>query len=789
MREVKAVTNEEKALLVQGTNFMYTRKIGEIKSVAMADGPHGVRKQIGGGDNGVAQSEPATAFPTAACIASSWNTENAYLMGETAGKECRYYGVNVLLGPGVNVKRSPLCGRNFEYYSEDPLLSGKMGAAFIRGVEKNGVSACVKHFAANNQENFRFTGSSWVDERALREIYLKPFEIAVKEGRPGAVMTAYNRINGVYASENTRFINDILRKEWNFDGIVMSDWGGTDDRVAGIHAGEDLEMPGDTAINIKRVKDALDGGTLKDNEIDACVARIEKFSAKYAKEACAEYTLDHTDLAVEIAVDSAVLMKNDGTLPLKRDKKYCIIGDLFEKMRYQGSGSSMIAPTRVISHRAAFEKRNIDFVYFKGYDSVAESENGLVDEALKGAENYGTVILFAGLTDLTESEAGDRENMCLPAGQEKLISALAGAKKKIVLVLFGGSPVEIPFEENIDAILNMYLPGQGGGEATAQLLFGEVSPSGKLAESWFEKYSDIPYSENYSKSENELYKESIFVGYRSKVKAKFPFGFGLTYTSFEYSCLGLVHENGKISAEFTIENTGDFLCGEVAQLYIRKNESALFRAEKELKGFLKVYLAPKESRRVKIEISESDLAYFNVKENRFTVESGEYTAEIAASSTDVRLKESFFVSGENAEFPYKKDINEKLIAGKPLSDEEFFAFINLAPPAIRPKRPITLQTRIADFKYTFGGKIIYFLMCLVPKHKLFSAKRLPKGEKRDNGIKGAIFMHRILDTNSIRTLAMSAGNILPWNLAEAVVELANGHFIRAVKKACTKIKY
>lgn len=779
------LTNKEKALLVQGTNFMYTRNIGGIRSVAMADGPHGVRKQIGGGDNGVAQSEPATAFPTAACVASSWNTENARIMGETAGTECRYYGVNVLLGPGVNIKRSPLCGRNFEYYSEDPLLAGKMGAAFIRGVEKNGVAACVKHFAANNQENFRFTGSSWVDERTLREIYLKPFEIAVKEGHPGAVMTAYNKVNGIYASENKRLITDVLRNEWHFDGVVMSDWGGTDDRVSGIRAGEDLEMPGDTAICVKKVTEALESGLLKGEEIDNCISRINEFSKKYAGEADKKQSIDHTDLAVKIAEDSAVLMKNDGALPLKKNEKYCVVGDLFEKMRYQGSGSSMIAPTRVISHREAFEKRNIEFEYFKGYDSVAESESGLVEQALKSAEKYGTVIIFAGLTDLTESEAGDRENMCLPAGQIKLIEAIVKLKKKTVLVLFGGSPVELPFADETDAILNMYLPGQGGGEATAQLLFNEVSPSGKLAETWYEHYGDIPYSADYSKSENELYKESIFVGYRSKAanRAKFPFGFGLSYTSFEYSDLEIVTENGKIFSEFTITNTGDFFGGEVAQLYVKKEKSAVFRAEKELKGFCKVYLKPKESQRVKIEIS--DLSYFNVKENRFVTESGEYTAEIAASSTDVRLKESFFVSGEETDCPYKEEINKKM--QEEISDSEFFEFAMLKPPEKANKRPITLETRICEYNCTFWGRVIYSLVCLVPKHKLFAARRKPKGEKRDNGIKGAIFMKRILDTNCIRTLAMSAGNILPWNLAEAIVELANGHILRAIRKACSKI--
>lgn len=351
------LTKKEKSALLQGTDFMYTHGVPrlDIPPLAMADGPHGLRKQIGGGDNGVSKSEPATAFPTAACVASSWNPENAEKIGNAIGEECRYYGVHMLMGPGVNIKRNPLCGRNFEYYSEDPLLAGKFGAAFVRGVQSMGVSACLKHFALNNQENFRFVGNSVADERAIREIYLKPFETAVKEGKPGAVMSSYNRINGTFASENKWLLTDVLRTEWGFDGIVMSDWGGIQDRVAGVRAGEDLEMPGDTAVSLKKVYDALSDGNLSGDETNACVTRILAATERFASASKTEsFDRDrHAELAAEVAADSAVLMKNDGTLPLDKTKPVCVIGELFEKMRYQGSGSSMISPTKVVTHKGS----------------------------------------------------------------------------------------------------------------------------------------------------------------------------------------------------------------------------------------------------------------------------------------------------------------------------------------------------------------------------------------------------------------------------------------------------
>lgn len=793
------LTKKEKSALLQGTDFMYTHGVPrlDIPRLAMADGSHGLRKQIGGGDNGVSKSEPATAFPTAACVASSWNPENAEKIGRAIGEECRYYGVHMLLGPGLNIKRNPLCGRNFEYYSEDPLLAGKFGAAFVRGVQSMGVCACVKHFALNNQENFRFVGNSVVDERAMREIYLKPFETAVKEGKPGAVMSSYNRINGTFASENKCLLTDVLRTEWGFDGIVMSDWGGTHDRIAGICAGEDLEMPGDTAVSLKKVYDALSNGSLSGDEANACVTRILAATEKFATASKTEsFDRDgHAELAAEVAADSAVLMKNDGTLPLDSTKPLCVIGELFEKMRYQGSGSSMISPTKVVSHKDAFDARGIKYGYARGYSAgVDPAEGKPIAEAVAIAERYDTVLLYLGLTDLAESEGGDRIHMRLPDDQLELVNALIKTGKKIAVVLSGGSPVELPFADGVNAILNLYLPGQCGGEAGARLIFGEANPSGKLAETWYRSYADVPYGEEYSKKVNELYKESVFVGYRyaktAKVSPAFPFGFGLSYTDFEYKNLTVAKENGVVTAVLTVRNTGNRDGAEVVQLYVKNNEdSAVFKPESELRAFRKVYLKAGEEKVVTLSFALSEISFWDVKENAWTLENGEYTVEVGASSEDIRLTAPLTVTeGVTVTSPYPDSINEKMKRAEPIDDETFSALLGSPLPEEPPVLPLTMESRFCDFQKTFMGRILYNAVCGVAKKQLKKAKKLPAGPERDNRIKGAIFLQRIFDTNCMRTLSLSAGKSMPWNVAEGFMQLGNGHLIRGITAMCKSYK-
>ncbi len=793
------LTKKEKSALLQGTDFMYTHGVPRlgIPPLAMADGPHGLRKQIGSGDNGVSKSEPATAFPTAACVASSWNAENAEKIGRAIGEECRYYGVHMLLGPGLNIKRNPLCGRNFEYYSEDPLLAGKFGAAFVRGVQSMGVSACLKHFALNNQENFRFVGNSVVDERAIREIYLKPFETAVKEGKPGAVMSSYNRINGTFASENKWLLTDVLRTEWGFDGIVMSDWGGTHDRVAGIRAGENLEMPGDTAVSLKKVYDALSDGSLSDDEANACVTRILAATEKFATASKTEsFDRDrHAELAAEVAADSAVLMKNDGTLPLDRTKPLCVIGELFEKMRYQGSGSSMISPTKGVTHKDAFDARGVKYEYVRGYSAgVDPAEGDPIAEAIALAERYDTVLLYLGLTDLAESEGGDRAHMRLSDDQLELVNSLIKTGKKIVVMLSGGSPVELPFADGVNAILNLYLPGQCGGEAGARLIFGEANPSGKLAETWYKHYADIPYGDEYSKNVNELYKESIFVGYRyaktAKVEPAFPFGFGLSYTDFEYQNLAVTNENGIVTATLTVRNTGNRDGAEVVQLYVKNNEnSAVFKPESELRAFAKVYLKAGEEKAVSLSFDLFGLAFWNVGKNAWTLENGEYTVEVGASSEDIRLTAPLTVTvGEVPESPYDIGINETMKGAARIGNTEFADLLGSPLPDEPPVLPLTMESRFCDFQKTFMGRILYNAVCGVAKKQLKKARKLPAGSERDNRIKGAIFLQRIFDTNCVRTLSLSAGKSMPWNIAEGFVLLGNGHIIRGIAAMCKSYK-
>ena len=607
-RILAEMTVEEKAALVSGTDFMYTNPIPRlgVPSLCMSDGPHGLRKQTTGGDNSVSQSEPATAFPTAACTASGWDPDNLRKMGEAIAEECRYYGVHTLLGPGVNIKRNPLCGRNFEYFSEDPYLAGVLGAAMIEGVQSRGVGVSVKHFALNNSENYRFMGNSVASEKTMRELYLKPFEYIVKHAKPATVMCAYNQINGTYCSENKWLLTDILRNEWGFDGVVMSDWGAVRDRVQGLKAGMDLDMPGDTAICRRWILDSIADSTLKMEKLDDACRNILNWIDKYYRPK-EELTVDweaHHKLAAEIASDCAVLLKNDGVLPLKETDKVHIAGELFETMRYQGAGSSMIHPTFVTTPKDAFLAHGVENV---------------------PPEDCDTVLIFAGLTDEYESEGCDRADMKLPKQQLDEIEALCGSGKKIVVVLFGGSPVELSFRDNVSAILNMYLPGQNGGNAVYDLLYGIKNPSGKLAETWPICYEDVPSHESFGKGITEVYAEGTEAGYRyynkHGVRVAYPFGFGLSYTTFEKTEWS---RSGNVYSQ-TITNTGDRFGSEVAQLYI----------EGELRGFQKVRLHPGESAEVKITVEEREPETYS---DEYTVpeEPPKFPVTLESRFTDLR---------------------------------------------------------------------------------------------------------------------------------------------------------
>jgi len=795
---ISSLTIEEKAALVAGTDFMYTNPVPRLRipSLCMADGPHGLRKQIGTKDNGIAQSEPATVFPTAAATASSWNPDNTYRMGQAIAKECKYYGVGVLLGPGVNIKRNPLCGRNFEYFSEDPLLAGKMGAAEVCGVQSEGVGVSVKHYALNNSEDYRFMGNSIADMRAIREIYLKAFEIIVKESNPASMMCAYNQINGTYCSENKWLLTDVLRNEWGFDGLVMSDWGAVKDRVESLKASLDLEMPGDTKICRKWILDAVQNGCLPMETLDAAVENVLKLIEKYAVPDRCEADFDaHNALAAEIAADCAVLLKNDGTLPLNNEESILVVGDLFEKMRYQGAGSSMIHPSKITTPKNAFDSSNIHYEYVRGYkENSMEIDKELINEAIQKAENYDTILVFAGLTDYVESEGWDRKHMRLPENQLDVLDNLIKTGRRIVVVLFGGSVVELPFADHVHAVLHMFLPGQNGGTAVKQLIFGEKNPGGRLSESWPYTYADIPFGESFSQCAREIYRESIYVGYRyyltADKKVRYPFGFGLSYTSFAYENMKLEHSGDIVTVTCDIHNIGAYDGAEVVQLYVKAPQSDVFKPLKELRSFQKVYLRSGEKKTVTLKVDAESLRYYHTGVKRWILESGIYEFQLCRDCTSVIWSEHVALKGEDVESPYA---HEAIAAYKSadisrMTDEAFEAMSGIKIPELPPELPITLNSRFTDLKQTLLGRILFNAVLSVAQSKLRKAQKMPEGIERDNCMKGALFMRRAMESSSLCSMSMNAGNSFPYNYAKGFAALANGHIMKGIKSFLTTIK-
>ena len=795
---LRQLTTEEKAALVAGTDFMFTNPVPRlhIPSLRMSDGPHGLRVQTEGGDNGVTASEPATSFPTAATVASSWEPENARKMGAAIGKEAHKYGIHVVLGPGANIKRNPLAGRNFEYFSEDPYLVGKMAAAEVKGIQSEGVGVSVKHFALNNAENFRFMGNSVADERAIREIYLKVFETIVNEAQPATMMCAYNAINGEYCSQNKWLLTDVLRKEWGFDGLVMTDWGAMHDRVKSLNAGLDLEMPGDTAICRKWILDGVKDGSLHMEVLDEAVKNVLTLVEQYVRPHPDDCDFEANDrIACKIAEDSAVLLKNDGILPLDEKEKLFVCGDLFEKMRYQGAGSSMINPTKLTAPKEAFDSMGVCYTYARGYAENSTTTNGaLLREALESTKQFQKVLVFAGLTDYVESEGCDRKDMRLPENQLALIEGLINAGKQVIVVLFGGSPVELPFAERVSAILNLYLPGQSGGRACANLLFGKANPAGRLAETWPMKYEDVPFGKDFGKSENEIYKESIFVGYRYyttvKNKVRYPFGFGLSYTSFAWSDMRMSEEGDRFTVSCRVKNTGTRDGAEVVQLYVSAPKSKIFKPLRELKAFQKVRLAAGEEKEVRLTVSKNELRYFDVQKHGWTMEGGEYRFELCSDAETVVLEQAVILDGEH-NAPYPEDVlkvyQDANLEG--LTDALFEKMSGQHIPPMPAKKPITLESRFSNLeKAGFMGKILHTAVLSVATKQMKEAKKLPEGKEKDNKIKGAFFLRRILESNSLISMSMSAGSVMPYNFACGFMELANGHLFKGIKSFCSKIK-
>lgn len=671
--DLTELTLEEKASLTSGASFWYTKPVERlgVPAIMVTDGPHGLRKQREGGDHlGLGDSVPATCFPPAVGLGSSWDVDLVHRVGEALGAETSIENVAVLLGPGINIKRSPLCGRNFEYLSEDPIVSGVLGAAIVQGIQSKGVGTSLKHFAANNQENDRMRSSSDVDPRPLREIYLRGFQRVVEDAQPWTVMCSYNRINGVYASEDPWLLTRVLRDEWGFKGLVVSDWGAVNERVPGLAAGMDLEMPSSNGVTDAQIVAAVQDGSLDESVVDVAAGRVLDLVRKATEGAGAVAgPLDvdaHHALGREAAGRAIVLLKNDGgVLPLEKDAKIAVIGEFAAAPRYQGAGSSMINPTRLDA--ALDEIRALaagDVAYAQGFSNAlevsADEAAALRDEAVAAASVSDVAVLFLGLPARLESEGYDRDDIDLPAVQLKLVDAVLAVNPNTVVVLSNGGVVALPFADRVPAILEAWLLGQAGGGATADVLFGDVNPSAKLTETIPVRLEDTPAFLDFpGEFSHTRYGEGLFVGYRwydaRRLEVAFPFGHGLSYTSFSYTdAAAQVDANGDVEVTVAVTNTGERAGREVVQVYTSLAGSGVQRAPRELKAFASVALEPGETRVVTLTVRRKDLAYWDIRADRWVVEGGEYTVDVAASSRDIRSSVAVAVDGDVLTLPLSR---------------------------------------------------------------------------------------------------------------------------------------
>lgn len=652
---VRKMTLEEKAGMCSGANWFETKSVERlgIPRIQMFDGPNGLRKNSGKSESdslGSYRAVESTCFPTGSAMAASWDEELLFKIGQYMGQECLAEQVPLLLGPAVNIKRSPLCGRNFEYLTEDPYLCGKLAAALVKGVQSKGVGACLKHFAANSQEEKRLSVNSIIDERTLREIYLTGFEIAVKESDPWTVMCAYNKVNGKHCSRNEHLLDEILRREWGFKGFVMTDWGAMKDRVDSLRAGLELEMPASGEENDRAIVEAVKRGELEESVLDRAVERILQVVLRASRAVDGEAVYDreaHNDFASEAAADCMVLLKNDGNLlPLKKGAGICVLGEMAEKTRYQGGGSSHVTTGREASVLKELVGKGVRLSYAKGYSLEGGQEEGLLREAVELAAKSETVVIVAGLPDSSETESRDRVSMKMPKSHTDLIMEAAKVNRNVVVVLLNGAPVEMSWETQVCGILEAYLGGQASAKAIADILCGDVNPSGKLAETFPVKLQDNPSYLNYGMDTYEVdYREGIYVGYRyydkKEMNVRYPFGYGLSYTAFSYGEASVdkneIREGETIKISLKIRNTGKVYGKEVVQLYVEP-EDARNRPLRELKGFRKIALMPGEEKEVCFTIGERDLSYYSMELGDWHVKDGKYTLCVGSSSRDIRQR-------------------------------------------------------------------------------------------------------------------------------------------------------
>ena len=660
---LKNLTLEEKCALLSGAETFKTRGMPKhgIPQIWLSDGPHGLRKQAGESDHlGLNPSVPATCFPTASAVANSWDAALGEEIGAALGEEAAAQEVSVLLGPGLNMKRNPLCGRSFEYFSEDPYLAGKLAAGYIRGIQSKGVAACPKHFAVNSQETRRMASDSVVDERTLREIYLTGFEIAVKEGHPRSIMSSYNLVNGTYANENKHLLMEILRGEWGFDGAVITDWGGSNDHALGVKNGSTLEMPAPGGDSVRELLAAVESGKIAESDIDARLSELLPlvFDTKAALDAAprAFDAAAHHALARRAAEESLVLLKNEGALlPLAAGTKVAVLGDFAKNPRYQGAGSSMVNSTQVDVLLDKLIDSAVNVIgYQQGFDRHGKPDAALQKSACELAAQADTVVLCMGLDEIAESEGLDRSNLRLAQNQVELLQAVAAVNPKIVVVLYSGSVVETPWLDNCQALLYAALGGQAGAGAVADALTGKVNPCGKLAETWPLTYADIPSAADFATRRKTVeYREGLYIGYRyfttAEKAVRFPFGYGMSYTTFAYSDMAADEQE----VSLTVTNTGSVAGTEIVQLYISKKDGQIFRPIKELKGFARVTLAPGEKQRITIALDDKAFRFWNVKANRWEIEGGAYELLVGASVEDIRLCEKISVQGTATVHPYE----------------------------------------------------------------------------------------------------------------------------------------
>lgn len=793
---VTQMTRQEKAGLCSGQDFWTLKSINRLglETIMVDDGPHGLRKQIGDADNlGIGDSLPSVCFPTASAIACSFDISLAKEVGRAIGEECLQEEVSVILGPGANQKRSPLCGRNFEYYSEDPLVSGEMAAGMIEGVQSTGTGTSLKHFAVNNQERRRMTINAVLDERALRETYLKAFEIAVKKGRPRTVMCAYNRLNGEYCSENYRLLTHILREEWGYEGLVVSDWGAVNDRVRGVKAGMDLEMPASLGINDKKIVAAIENQELKEADLDKVACRVTELILRSIAAKQKDYHYDseeHHKLAIRAAEQSAVLLKNEGgILPGHAGQNAAVIGAFAKQPRYQGAGSSKLHPIKVDNTYDALTEAGLIFIYARGYYLGRESQNNeaqeerLLAEACDAAKGKDIVYLFAGLPEGYESEGFDRDNLTIPILHNHLIEAVADCNPNVVVILQGGAPIELPWLSKVRGVLLTYLSGEGGGRATANLLLGKAVPCGKLAETWPLKLADTPSYHYFPGGRHTVeYRESIYVGYRYYEKAGkrvlFPFGHGLSYTSFLYSDLKLSSAScsygEKLTVSFTVTNTGQVTARETAFVFVGHKSDTVILPIKELRAFTKEEIGPGETRKVTLTLNTEEFGYYNTIIEDWYAESGEYEIIVGASLTECHLSQKILLQSPSKPQP---NLREKapgyyqLPQGEfIITDQEFEALLGTKLPLHDsiPQRPYDQNNTLEDLEHTLIGKVILKVADRM-------TKKVTKTSEEEEGM-----MSNMIKEMPLHSLVTSGDGIVTESMVEGVIRMVNGHILKGL---------